>query len=158
MNIETEIKNDNLAERLAVHPFLKGMEPHHLAVLSESAEPVRFEAGQTIFRTGEHATGFYLIESGAVVIETTKHSQTPVAIDTVAAGEALGWSWLFEPYVWEFDARAVEPTTALFFSKENMWRHHEEDLTLGHELFKRTSRVMVRRLHAARGQSLTEKK
>ena len=157
MKTELAISNDNVAERLAAHPFLKGMEPHHLEVLSESAQPVRFEAGHYVFRTGEHAAGFYLIESGAVVIEATKHLKTPVVIDTVAAGESLGWSWLFEPYVWEFDARVIEPTTAIFFSKEDMWRHHEEDLTLGHELFKRMSTVMVRRLRAARLQ-LSEKK
>jgi CRP/FNR family cyclic AMP-dependent transcriptional regulator len=152
---DTSFETEHLKERLAAHPFLKGIEPHHVQVLSESAELTRFEAGQVIFRTGEQATGFYLIESGAVVIEATKRQPRPVAIDTVAAGEPLGWSWLFEPYVWEFDvwefdARATEATTAIFFSREHLWQHHEEDLTLGHELFKRMSVVMVRRLQAAR--------
>ncbi len=146
----TSFKTNQLEERLAAHPFLRRMEPHHLLVLSESAESTRFEAGQVIFRTGEPATGFYLVESGAVVIEATKHQQMPVAIDVVRAGEPLGWSWLFEPYVWEFDARAIESTSALFFSRESLWQHHQEDLTLGHELFKRISAVMVRRLQAAR--------
>jgi len=146
----TLFETNPLEKRLAAHPFLRGMEPHHLLVLSESAESIRFDAGQVILRTGESATGFYLIESGAVVIEDTKHQQLPVAIDVVRAGEPLGWSWLFEPYVWEFDARAIEPTSALFFSRESLWQHHEEDLTLSHELFKRISAVMVRRLQAAR--------
>jgi len=146
----TLFETNSLEKRLAAHPFLRGMEPHHLLVLSESAESIRFDAGQVILRTGESATGFYLIESGAVVIEDTKHQQLPVAIDVVRAGEPLGWSWLFEPYVWEFDARAIEPTSALFFSRESLWQHHEEDLTLSHELFKRISAVMVRRLQAAR--------
>ena len=150
MTGETLIHNSSLPQRLSAHPFLRGMLPHHLEVLSESAEIVRFDANEVILRTGDPILGFYLIEEGGVVIEATKDLPTPVAIDQIAAGEPLGWSWLFEPYVSEFDARATKPTTALFFSREHMWQHHDEDLTLGHELFKRTSEVMVRRLQAAR--------
>ncbi|MGZ5537181.1 MAG: PGPGW domain-containing protein [Chthoniobacterales bacterium] len=156
MTTEPAVVDSKLAERLAAHPFTKGMQPHHIETLSKSAVLKQFEAGEVIFRTGGPATGFYLVETGAVVIEATKHRAKPIAIDTVHAGEPLGWSWLFEPYVWEFDARATEPTTAIFFSRENMWRHHTEDLTLGHELFKRISQVMVRRLHAARRKFVAE--
>ena len=148
--ITTSFQISQLEERLAAHPFLRGMEPHHLLVLGESAELKRFEAGQMMFRTGEPATGFYLIESGEVVIEDTKHQQLPVAIDIVRAGEPVGWSWVFVAYLWVFDSRAIASTSALFFSRESLWQHHEEDLTLGHELFKRMSAVMVRRLQAAR--------
>ena len=155
---QMSVENNRMEERLGRHPFVQGMELHHIETLSKSAALTRFEAGQVIFRTGGPATGFYLIESGTVIIEATKHRQTPVAIDTVAAGEPLGWSWLFEPYVWEFDARAIEPTTAIFFSRERLWQHHEEDLTLGHDLFKRMSAVMVRRLQAARRKLIPEQK
>jgi CRP/FNR family cyclic AMP-dependent transcriptional regulator len=155
---DTLIENEKLETRLLAHPVLKSMEPHHIETLIKSAELKWFEAGQVIFRTGEPAIGFYLIETGEVVIEATKHRQTPIAIDTVAAGEPLGWSWLFEPYAWEFDARATESTTAIFFSREHLWQHHEEDLTLGHELFKRMSAVMVRRLQAAQRKLIPEQK
>ena len=36
-------------------------------------------------------------------------------IETIGAGDLLGWSWMFPPYVWHFTARAIEPTTAIFF-------------------------------------------
>ena len=150
MTTDTLLEPNNLQERLAAHPFVKDMEPHHIEVLSESAEERRFARDEVIFRAGEPATGFFLIESGAVAIEAPKHLESAVIIDTVHAGEPLGWSWLFEPYLWEFSARATEPTKALYFSREHLWEHHEEDLTLGHDLFRRMSQVMVRRLQAAR--------
>ncbi len=68
----------DLQERLTNHPFTKGMEAHHICVLSESAKLVRFDAGEMIFRTGGPAHGFYLLESGAVAIEATKHCESPV--------------------------------------------------------------------------------
>ena len=36
-------------------------------------------------------------------------------------------------------------------------QHRDEDLTLSHELFKRTTEVIVRRLQAARGKLISRK-
>ena len=154
MNSETEA----LQQRLAAHPFLNGMEPHQLAVLAQAATPAHFPAGKIIFETGEPANGFYLIERGSVVLEAPQSGQSSVVIDVVAAGEPLGWSWLFPPYSWQFDARATEPTDALCFSGILLRQHRDEDLMLSHELFKRMSNVMVRRLQRARAQLAEAKK
>lgn len=145
-------EGENIEECLAAHPFLKGMDQHQIKVLSESAIRTRFESGQIVFKAGEPANGFYLIESGTVLLEAAVGDQPPIAIDIVSAGEPLGWSWLFAPYLWQFDARATEPTTAICFSGILLRQHRDEDLTLSHELFKRMSKVMVRRLQAARFQ------
>ena len=154
--MQSALVENEQAERLAKHPFTKGMARHHIETLSKSAMPIEFNAGEIIFRAGEHADGFYLVESGVVAIETSKHQDAPMEIDRVRAGEPLGWSWMFEPYEWEFDARALESTKTIFFSREDLWKHHEEDLTLGHELFKRSSAVMVRRLQNARRKRIEQ--
>ena len=145
-----ETDNDQLAARLAAHPFLAGMNERHLKILSACATATHFEPGQIIFRAGEPANGFYLLETGHVVLEEPHPGGEPVTIDVVAAGEPLGWSWLFPPYLWQLDARAVEPCRALCLSGILLRQHREEDLFLSHELFKRTCEVMVRRLQAAR--------
>jgi CRP/FNR family transcriptional regulator, cyclic AMP receptor protein len=144
-----------IERRLAAHPFLKGMSPQHLELLALSAMPTEFDAGQIIFRAGDPANGFYLIETGTVVIEGGLSDRKPVAIDTVSAGEPLGWSWLFSPYLWQFNARATESCTAICLSGIMLRQHRDEDLTLSHELFKRMSEVMVRRLQAARGKLIS---
>jgi CRP/FNR family transcriptional regulator, cyclic AMP receptor protein len=139
-----------MEERLAAHPFLKGLSDHHIELLAQCATPTHFDAGQTIFRTGEPANGFYLIEKGHVALEGCVVEHGCVTTDMVGPGEPLGWSWLFPPYLWHFDARAVEPTTALCFSGILLRQHRDEDLHLSHELFKRTCEVMMHRLQAAR--------
>ena len=150
-------ENQDVEQRLAAHPFLKGMNQHQMKVLSESDIQTRFESGQIVFKAGEPANGFYLIESGTVLIESAAVDRPRIAVDIVSAGEPLGWSWLFAPYLWQFDARATEPTTAICFSGILLRQHREEDLTLSHELFKRMCKVMVRRLQAARFQLLAAK-
>ena len=151
------IRYPEIERRLAAHPFLKGMSPHHIELLALSAMPTEFDAGQIIFREGDPANGFYLIETGTVVLEGKRSDGEPVVIDTVSAGEPLGWSWLFSPYLWQFGARATKACTALCLSGIMLRQHRDEDLTLSHELFKRVSEVMVRRLQVARGKLISGK-
>jgi CRP/FNR family transcriptional regulator, cyclic AMP receptor protein len=121
-----------------------------LALLTDCAMVLHFNPGELIFREGELANRFYLIESGKVILESTGKSGNRVIIDKVAAGELLGWSWMFPPYVWHFSARAVERTEAIFFYGTILREYCERDHSLGYELFKRMSAVMIKRLQAAR--------
>jgi CRP/FNR family transcriptional regulator, cyclic AMP receptor protein len=146
----------DIERRLASHRFLKGMSRHHLELLALCATPTEFDKGQIIFREGDPANGFYLLESGSVALEGKTRAGQPVVIDTVSAGEPLGWSWLFPPYIWEFDARATKACKAICLSGIMLRQHRDEDLTLSHELHKRVSEVMVRRLQAARSKLIAE--
>jgi CRP-like cAMP-binding protein len=87
-----------------------------------------------------------------VVLEGKTSDGRQVVIDTVSAGEPLGWSWLFPPYLWHFNARATEQSSAICLSGMLLRQHRQDDLTFSHELFRRSSEVMVRRLQMARGK------
>ena len=151
---ERKIESEPMAARVALHPFLAGMSPTHLALLTDCAIPVHFKEGQIILREGEFANRFYLIETGKVVLESGEGFGEPVIIETVGPGDLLGWSWMFPPYVWHFTARAVEPTEAIFFYGTILREYCETDHSLGYELFKRMSPIMLRRLQAAREKML----
>lgn len=140
---------EKLEADVAAHPYLVGINPHHIRLLADCAMRAQFTAGQVIFRKGETANRFYLIESGKVALESSAGDQV-VRIGEVGAGDLLGWSWIFPPYLWHFDARAVEPTTAIFLYGTILREYCEADPALGYELFKRMSEVMMRRLQAAR--------
>lgn len=148
MNPHTE--TERMTTRVALHPFLAGMKRSQLALLSDCAKLVHFEAGQVIFHEGEQANRFYLIESGRVALESNGRFADPVIVDMVSAGDLLGWSWMFSPHVWHFTARALQPTVAIFFYGTILREYCERDHSLGYELFKRMSAVMMKRLQAAR--------
>ena len=152
-NKKTEI--ELMATRIALHPFLVGMNPKHLALLTECSIPVRFKKGQIILREGEMANRFYLIESGKVVLESGERFGDPVIVETIGAGDLLGWSWMFPPYVWHFTARAAEPTEGIFFYGTILREYCERDPSLGYELFKRITPVMLKRLQSARRKMLS---
>jgi CRP/FNR family transcriptional regulator, cyclic AMP receptor protein len=142
---------------VALHPFLAGMNRAQLALLTDCAMATHFKKGQAILREGDFANRFYLIESGKVILESSSSFGEDVVLETIGAGDLLGWSWMFPPYVWQFTARAVEPTTAIFFYGTILREYCEKDHSLGYELFKRMSAVMVKRLQAARKQMLSLK-
>ena len=144
----------DLEARVAAHPFLIGMSDHHVRLLADCALASHFGAGRVIFREGEMANRFYLIEHGKVALESSTLGE-PVRIEEIQDGDLLGWSWLFPPYAWHFAARAVEETTAIFFYGTILREYCEKDHTLDFELFKRMSVVMLQRLQAARQKLLS---
>jgi len=154
MQTATQITPEPISVRVALHPFLAGMNPTHLALLTDCAMVSQFKPGQVILRDGEIANRFYLMESGKVILESGRGFGDPVVIETIGAGDLLGWSWMFPPYTWNFTARAIEPTTAIFFYGTILREYCERDPSLGYELFKRMAPVMLRRLQSARKKML----
>lgn len=135
----------------AEHPFLQGFKPEQLEILAANALPAHFQAGEVIFREGEMANRFYLITHGAIVLESYTKDRGSAIVDRIGAGDVLGWSWLFPPYYWRMDAKAVEPTNAVFFYGTRLRQEAERDHDLGYELMRRVAAVAIQRLQAARG-------
>ena len=124
-----------LEEAVAAHPFLSGLNAHYIRLIADCAMRCHFTAGQVIFRKGDTANRFYLIERGKVALESSAGDQV-VRIDEVGGGDLLGWSWIFPPWG-EQDLTKLRD-------------YCEADPVLGYLLFKRMSEVMMRRLQAAR--------
>jgi CRP-like cAMP-binding protein len=87
-------------------------------------------------------------------LESTVNGAEPLVIETIGAGDLLGWSWMMPPYVWHFTARALEPTRAIHFAGDILREYCDRDHSLGFELHKRMSAVMMKRLQAARRKML----
>lgn len=153
--MKTEVTEpESMATRVALHPFLAGMNRTQLALLTDCAIPSHFEAGEIIIREGEHANHFFLIESGKVIVESSEGFGDPVVVETIGPGDLLGWSWMFPPHVWHFTARAAEPTEVIYFNGTILRQYCERDHSLGYELFKRISAIMMKRLQNARKKML----
>jgi CRP-like cAMP-binding protein len=145
---------------LAAQPFLKGLSKQQLELLSNNAMEVEFPAGKMIFNEGLTANRFYIILEGEVALESpaSKRGTQPDLIQTIKAGDVLGWSWLFAPYQWHFDARAVKPTKAIIFFATTLRELCESDHKLGYELMKRVTKVVIKRLQSTRLRLLKREK
>ncbi len=125
------------------------MKSEYLALLVDGAKEVQFGLGDIIFREGEPAAHFYLIQSGRIALEAREQGNT-VLLQTLTAGDVLGWSWLFPPFGWHFQARAIEPSSVVMLNGAHLLVTAEHNHDFGYELMKRVSRLVINRLQAAR--------
>lgn len=143
-----------MRDLVAEHPFFQGLDAAHLQLLAGCAKNVHFDAGQYLAHEGDDADRFYALRLGQVAIEAFAPGRGPMVIETVQAGGVVGWSWLFPPHRWRFDARAVELTRALAFDGACLRGKCEQDPVLGHQFMKRFAGVLIHRLQGARLQLL----
>jgi CRP/FNR family cyclic AMP-dependent transcriptional regulator len=145
---------ETVEQSLAPHPFLRDVPAPQLARLAACGILVRYDAGQHIFDEGESATRFFLLIEGRVELQTFTPGHGAAPIATIQAGDALGWSWLFPPYRWHFDAIAREPTQMVALDARCFRERCEADHDLGYIILYRIAFIMMYRLQRTRLQLL----
>jgi CRP-like cAMP-binding protein len=139
---------------LAEHPFFQGLAAEDIQLLTGCASNMVFKAGEVICREGDEANQFYLIRQGKVALEMYVPERGHVVLQTLGAGEVVGWSWLIPPYQSRFDVRAVESVRAIALDGKCLRGKCEANPRLGYELLKRVTQVFTDRLMATRLQLL----
>jgi CRP/FNR family transcriptional regulator, cyclic AMP receptor protein len=142
----------SIAELAGDSPTFAGLAPRHLELIAGCGGNARFAPGDSLFRAGEPADRFFLIRHGAVALELAVPEHEPIIVETLQDGELVGWSWLFEPHRWMFDAHVVEPLSAISFDGACLRGKCESDHELGYQLMRRFAAVLVKRLQATRLQ------
>jgi CRP-like cAMP-binding protein len=130
--------------------FFDGLRVETIELVSGCASNVQFDPGTTIFREGERADAFYLLRQGSVALETYVPARGSVMIETIEAGDVLGWSWLFPPYRWHFDASALTAVRATAFDGKCLRGKCAADPALGYELVSRFAQTLIERLQWTR--------
>ena len=127
-------------------PLFEGMGTDELELIAGCARNVRFDAGEVLFRQGDAADAFYVVRHGTVAIEAHAPPRSAMTIETLGAGEVIGWSWIVPPYRWNFDGKALSQVRATAFDGACLRGKCEEDPSLGYDLMKRFAHVMTERL------------
>ena len=131
-------------------PVFAGLSPEQYELLAGCASNTGFRDGEMLFREGDQADTFYVIRRGTVALETFVPALGPVTIETIDPGEVVGWSWLFAPYRWHFDARALGLVRVTAFDGACLRGKCEADPALGYELMSRFAQVIIERLQWTR--------
>jgi CRP/FNR family cyclic AMP-dependent transcriptional regulator len=76
---------------IAESPVFAGLTQDQLEFIAGCAQNVHFEAGQQIAKRGDAADAFYLLRIGEVALDIDVPNKKPVRVDTVEAGQVLGW-------------------------------------------------------------------
>ena len=131
-------------------PLFHGLTDEELELIAGCGSNVRFLENEFLFRDGEESSTFYLLRHGSVALEMFVPPRGPVTIETLEPGEVVGWSWLFPPYRWHFDARAVSLVRATSFDGACLRTKCETDTRLGYDLMSRFAQMVIDRLQSTR--------
>ena len=140
----------DIAAFLTEQTFFAGLEEADLRLLAGCAVNEHVREGTLLFREGKRADRFYLIRKGRIALEVLVPGRGRTVVDTLDAGEVVGWSWLVPPYRWSFDGRAVSEASLVAFDGACLRGKCEADPRLGYLLMQRVSREMFDQLRAAR--------
>ena len=64
------------------------------------------------------------------------------------------WSWLAEPFQWQFSAMAIDDVTVSFFRIPDLREQCTRDPKLGYVIMERMAQFLMERLHATRHKLL----
>lgn len=140
----------DVAALVAGHRLLAGLPGDTVDRVAGCARNVAFARGQLLLAEGGPADTLFLLRRGHVSLEVDAPGRGALVVETIGAGEPVGWSWLFPPYRWQFDGRAADAVGAVAVDGACLRSKAEEDPEFGYELMKRFAPVMLDRLHAAR--------
>ena len=143
--------NEMLLAVLRKHPFVEEFEPEHVDRLTALAREVHFARDQVIFHEGDECHEFYLIVKGRVALEIEEPDHT-LRVQTLTAGDELGWSAMLMGRGKHFQARALEAVDALSFDAAELLAACQTDKAFGYALMHRLLGVVSERLHATRLQ------
>jgi CRP/FNR family cyclic AMP-dependent transcriptional regulator len=144
---------ETLLAILRQHPFVAGFDPLHVEKLATMAQEVRFERDQILFQEGDEISQFYLIVSGLIGLEIAAPGHT-FRVQTLFAGDELGWSAFLMGRGKYFQARTLERVDALAFEGGELLAACHEDPAFGFILTQRLLGIVAERLQATRLQLL----
>ena len=133
------------------HPFVEALRPQHIEKLRAMAREVTFDRDQVIFKEGDETHEFYLISRGRIALEMQEPDHV-LRVQTLGAGDELGWSTMLMGRGRYFQARALEPTEALSFDGVALMDECRADPEFGFALMYRMLGVVSERLQATRLQ------
>ena len=143
--------SQSLLRALEGHPFVFDFSPEHRTRLAALAKEVHFEPDEVIFREGDDYSVFYLLGKGMVALELEVPGHV-LRVQTLYAGDVFDWSALLPHAGKHFQARALEPVTALAFEGDQLLASFKADPQFGLAFMLRLMGVVSERLRNTRLQ------
>ena len=127
----------NIYESIAKAPVFEGLDPKQLEFIAAGAQEETVTAGTLVLTQGETAERCFLICDGSIALEIESPGSGAVRILTLHEGDVVGWSWLFAPYRWEADGRAVTDCRLIAIDGVRLRERFEIDNRLGYAVAAR---------------------
>ncbi len=142
--------------------LFSGLSDAELDKVAASAAEKTYEAGTTMFATGDNADELFVIQEGRVAVQMTLpktggQASRRITDDVVNKSEIVGWSAIVEPYKYTFTAICMQKTIALAIGAEKLRWLLRDNPKIGYEVMKSLARVIAAGLNDTRQVLISER-
>jgi len=127
------------------HDIFKFLRPDQIQIISDVAERISLKAGDTVFRQGEEAEYFYIVQDGQVALRLPGRDKVSVLIDEVRPGAVFGSCVCFQLGSYSLSARCVEDSNLMKIKASSLKKVMENDTAVGYAVQALISRVYFQR-------------
>jgi CRP-like cAMP-binding protein len=143
------MKAQTIRGLLAAQPVLAGLEPDDLDLMAGCGRLAVIEPGASLVREGDPAEQFFVMRAGRVALEISAPTG-PLVVETLEAGDIVGWSWIFPPHRWVYDVDVLERAHVVVIDAGCLREKCDADPAFGYRVMKRFAQVVAERLAATR--------
>jgi CRP/FNR family cyclic AMP-dependent transcriptional regulator len=137
-------------DHLDALPLLEGLTHTQRVALAGVSTIATYEPGHRLFDEHGSADRCWVVLSGCVVVDALVPPRGHVALQSIGAGELVGWSWFVPPYRWHFGATVVSPTRAAVMDAEQLRALAGADPEFGYRLSQILVAALLNRLQTTR--------
>lgn len=134
-----------IPDRLDKNEVFQFLRPDQVNVISNVAQVVDFEAGETIYERGAKADHFYVVLSGQVSLRLPGQSGVSIQIDELTEGAVFGSCICFQLVDYSLNAQCTRDSKILKIESATLKELMDEDLVMGYTIQTQISRIYFNR-------------
>jgi len=106
---------------------------------------LKFEDQEIIFKQGDIADRFYMVQRGKVLLEQRIAEKITVSVGSIKPGFAFGWSTMIEEGYYTTDAVCAEPCEIISMRADKLRALCDKDSYMGYLLSRRLLVILKKR-------------
>lgn len=138
----------NLFNMMRRMPIFAGLRDSALELILDQSETRKFQAGEQLFLEGEPSDSFFVIKTGAVLIEKDWHG-TPIKLRRLGIGDCVGEMSIIDLMGRSASVRAETDCQAIEIPRATLTKLYQHDLEQFTIIMMNMGREVSRRLRTA---------
>jgi CRP-like cAMP-binding protein len=131
--------------------IFQGLRIHEIDEIIKLCDEVKYDQGAIIFREGEAAEFFYILENGSIDLRFEfpfKDSSKEMTIETVHQNGSFGWSAILEPHIFTLSAYCLKPCRAIRINGKKFLESCQRSPDMGVYVMRNLAKIISHRLIA----------
>ena len=128
-------------ERLEAQKLFASLRPDQVDALSDAADVIEYEAGDTVYYQGKRADHIYVVLDGEVSLRLPGKGGISIPIDVATQGVLFGACHCFDTENYALTAQCVTKSRLMKITASALRHLMEDDLLMGYVMQRHTSRV-----------------